>query len=147
MRSMMLLSALAVGLTSLNAFAADSKPATETKPAASGYTSLLPTEKDLEKSTAAAEAKAKADKEKAQRTGGAPAIPKTKSKVSLTANCKDSAGKTYAHTDPGYDACIQAAQIAAQQRREIPPTKDSSSGTGTSTEPTTGAGFNFKIGD
>lgn len=147
MRSVMLLSALAVGLTSLDAFAADTKPATETKPAASGYTNLLPTEKDLEKSTAAAEAKAKADKEKTQRTGVAPALPKTKSKVSLTASCKDSAGKTFAHTDPDYDACIQAAQIAAQQRREIPPTASSSTGTGTSTEPSTSAGFNFKIGD
>ncbi len=143
MRSVMLLSALVVGLTSFHAFAQASKPAST-----SGYSSLLPTEKDLEKSTAEAEAKAKAEKEKAQRTGVAPALPKTKSKVALTASCKDSAGKTFAHTDAGYDACIQAAQIAAQQRREIPPpAPGSGTGHGTSTEPTTGAGFNFKIGD
>ncbi len=138
MRAFIFLSAFAVGLTSLPAFAEEVK-----KPAAS-YSNLLPTEKDLEKSTAAAEAKAKTEKEKAQRTGQAPALPKGKSKLTLSATCKDSSGKSYVSTDPGYDSCMQLANAAVQMRRETPSSRTS---TGTSTDSSTGAGFQFKVGE
>ncbi len=140
MRSFLFLSAFAVGLTSLAAFAEEVK-----KPAA-GYSNLLPTEKDLEKSTAAAEAKAKADKEKSQRTGTAPALPKGKSKLSLSATCKDSSGKSYISTDPGYDSCMQLAGAQAQLRRETPASRTGTDSS-TSTDSSTGAGFQFKVGE
>lgn len=65
-----------------------------------------------------------------------------KRKVTLTATCTDSIGKSYASTDAGYAGCIK--QMQASDAASAADGVDKASDTN---KPSVGAGFNYKLGN